>query len=438
MRRLALIALLFHLALPAAAEIESPTLRGTPVNPLVPNGGVNEWIVLGPFPNPRIEPTPPDGVDRLGLRNDYLGELGGETQAVLRPWTRVVYVDDTGAPVTVTAGTLKAESGLLDFERLYPNRDLGVAYAFCYLHSPREQTVTFYFGSDDCARVWVNGEPVHDVWCAGRAARPRNDRFSVRLQKGLNPVLVKVEDGFGGWQFILEAFDERRAAEVRALAPREIGAVFTDRVVCDVRLPYLLFLPRDYDADPDRRWPLILFLHGSGEAGDHPASLKAHGPQRLFEDNRYLPFLLLAPQCPRDEGWHTRWALAALGALLADVTRYYRVDPDRVYVTGASMGGVGTWAVAAAYPDSFAAIAPISGWAMPDLVGRLCRIPCWIFHGAQDPIVSADDSRLMEARLKRAGAEVRLTVYPDAGHDAWTVTYDHPELYEWFLAHRRR
>ena len=197
-------------------------------------------------------------------------------------------------------------------------------------------------------------------------------------------------------------------------------------------LHYLLFLPAAYAVHP-QRWPLMLFLHGAGERGDDLQLVKRHGVAKIVEEQPAFPLLVVSPQCPPTEAW----APEPLLALLDDIEQHYDVDPERLYVTGLSMGGFGTWAVAIAAPDRFAAIAPICGGGDPSRVGVLRHLPVWAFHGARDPIVPLQRTVEMVEALRQCGGNVRFTVYPEAGHDAWTATYANPELYTWFLAHTR-
>jgi predicted peptidase len=204
------------------------------------------------------------------------------------------------------------------------------------------------------------------------------------------------------------------------------------------RLDYLLFLPRRYAER--RRWPLILFLHGSGERGDDLELVKRHGVPRVVEDDPSLPFVAISPQCPAGGRWHLY--LKTLGALLDDAAARYAVDPDRICLTGLSMGGYGTWHLAARYPDRFAAIAPICGGGLrsrgfPEKARALRGVPVWAFHGARDANVPVEETQRLVDVLRDCGGDVRLTIYPDAGHDAWTRTYADPRLFEWMLAQRR-
>ena len=204
------------------------------------------------------------------------------------------------------------------------------------------------------------------------------------------------------------------------------------------RLDYLLFLPRRYVHR--RRWPLILFLHGSGERGDDLEMLKRNGVPRVVEENPSFPFVAVSPQCPPGGRWHLY--LKTLGALLDDIAARYAVDPRRICLTGLSMGGYGTWHLAARYPDRFAAIAPVCGGGLaslgfPEKARALRDVPVWAFHGALDTNVPAAETQRLVDVLRDAGGDARLTIYPDAGHDSWTRTYADPALYEWFLSKRR-
>ena len=159
-----------------------------------------------------------------------------------------------------------------------------------------------------------------------------------------------------------------------------------------------------------------------------------HGPSKLTAQGKEFPFIVVSPQCPIGE-W---WLPAQLVDLVDSLSVRYRVDLDRLYLTGLSMGGYGSWATAVQYPDRFAAIAPICGGGNPSLVGRIAHLPTWVFHGAQDSVVPLESSAVMVDSLEAAGGDVRFTVYPEAGHDSWTETYDNSELYKWFLQQRRK
>lgn len=211
---------------------------------------------------------------------------------------------------------------------------------------------------------------------------------------------------------------------------------FRQKITRTVNLNYLLYLPADYEVG-NKNFPLILFLHGAGERGDDLELVKMHGIPKIVEQQKDFPFIAISPQCPADRWWVDPWLLEALNSLLDEIIQNYRVDTNRVYLTGLSMGGFGTWALAIAHPERFAAIAPICGGGMPWMAYRIKNVPVWAFHGAQDPVVPLQRTEEMVDALKRLNGPVKLTVYPDAGHDSWSQTYSNPELYQWFLAHRK-
>ena len=203
-------------------------------------------------------------------------------------------------------------------------------------------------------------------------------------------------------------------------------------------------MPEDYDLGywfhrPDgltEPMPLVLFLHGAGERGDDLELVRVHGPTKQAYEGQELPFALLAPQCPADSWWH--WHERDVMALLDRIMETQPVDPDRVYLTGLSMGGFGTWDLAARHPDRFAAAVPICGWGDGWLVGRLVGLPIWAFHNEDDPVVEVSGTTRLAEQLRNAGGTIKATINPTGGHDAWTAAYDDPALYEWMLAQRRR
>jgi predicted peptidase len=255
-------------------------------------------------------------------------------------------------------------------------------------------------------------------------------------------------------------------------------ATFEKSISKKVGYQYLLSLPTGYDAASDKKWPVILFLHGSGERGTDPWKVAIHGPPKLIrgpvpatsastpapgtkappppapetpearalreQSAAFLKanFIVVSPQCPANTWWDDDGVLG----LLDDIAARYRTDPTRHYLTGLSMGGYGTWSVAMKYPERFAAIVPICGGGSTvdirrtgrDKKAALTSLGVWAFHGAKDPTVLLEESETMVAALKKAGVtDLQLTVYPEAKHDSWTETYNNPELYAWLLKHKR-
>ena len=212
------------------------------------------------------------------------------------------------------------------------------------------------------------------------------------------------------------------------------------KITKEVDVSFVIQFPKEYESDKKKKWPLLMFLHGAGERGDNIERVKVHGPPKLVKNGENLPFIVVSPQCPKNEIWDNDNLLA----LLDHVIEQHRVDSKRVYLTGLSMGGFGTFNLGLTYPERFAAIAPICGggdWikiyaakgAKPQALQNLA---VWVFHGEKDGVVLPEQSKMMVAGLKKYGCkEVKLTLYPDAGHDAWTATYNNPELYDWFLSH---
>ena len=198
-----------------------------------------------------------------------------------------------------------------------------------------------------------------------------------------------------------------------------------------VKLNYLLYLPKDYESQ--EKWPLLLFLHGAGERGDDLNRVKVHGPPKLIEAGKDFPMIVVSPQCPPDQWWKPHELLA----LLDDIARQHRVDQDRIYVTGLSMGGFGTWALASQAPERFAAIAPICGGGDKFRARRIRELPLWAFHGDADRAVPVELTRELVEAVRSAGGDPKLTIYEGVEHDSWTATYENEELYEWMLSHRR-
>lgn len=176
----------------------------------------------------------------------------------------------------------------------------------------------------------------------------------------------------------------------------------------------------------------MLFLHGAGERGDDLRLLLQYGPPRIANEDPDFPFVLIAPQCPLCRHWELRPLFDLLDHALAN----FRIDPERVVVTGVSMGGYGTWNLGMAAPDRFAAIAPVCGGGDINLAHRLRKVPIWAFHGEEDDIVSPIETIEMVEAVRSAGGYPRMTLYPKTGHDAWAQAYATPELYGWLLAQK--
>jgi len=210
-------------------------------------------------------------------------------------------------------------------------------------------------------------------------------------------------------------------------------------------LPYRQLIS---DYNKVSQYPLVIFLHGRGESGtDNEAQLK-WGVQNFATDQvmkKHKP-IVIAPQCPDDDSWggltydkapvrgpETK-SMKLLLALIDTKIKTMQVDPSRVYITGLSMGGFGTYDAISRRPELFAAAVPVCGGGDTSLAGNFAHIPMWIFHGADDDVVPANFSLEMELALKRAGANPGLTIYPDTGHFSWLGAYDDEMMMEWLFS----
>ncbi|MEQ1825248.1 MAG: prolyl oligopeptidase family serine peptidase [Pirellula sp.] len=216
-------------------------------------------------------------------------------------------------------------------------------------------------------------------------------------------------------------------------------------------LNYRLLKPAGYV--PGKKYPLILFLHGAGERGDDNKATLVHGAKDFSDKARRekFPCYVVVPQCPKDMKWsEVDWTLEsselpkdpsqplqATKELLDEMIENAGVDSTRVYITGLSMGGYGTWDAIARYSKYFAAAAPICGGGDPKTVDSFHRLPIWCFHGDADTAVKVKRSREMIEALQRVGSPVKYTEYPGVGHDSWTATYSNPALYEWLFSQQR-
>jgi len=197
-------------------------------------------------------------------------------------------------------------------------------------------------------------------------------------------------------------------------------------------IPYLLYLPKDYSAT-GIKVPFMLFLHGRGES-DGPLSVVAKwGPPRRLAAGEQMKYLVVSPQCPRASAWNRDDQQKRLLELLAHIKKTYNIDDDRIYLTGLSMGGFGSWRLAADHPEMFAAVAPVCGAGDPTKAANLVKLPVWAWHGTEDTAVKFEKSVEMVEAIKAAGgAKVRFTSLEHIGHFSWQAAYQSQDLYQWF------
>jgi len=192
---------------------------------------------------------------------------------------------------------------------------------------------------------------------------------------------------------------------------------------------YLLLVPEKLPATG--KYPLLLYLHGSGSRGDDASLLEGSGPRPFLKKND-LPFVLVSPICAKYDSWHPLY----LNRLIDSIEAKLPIDEDRIYVTGLSMGGVGTWSLAKSNPDRFAAIAPVCARSLfeTEEVAALKGVSVWAFHGKKDDVISYQETEKLVNQLEALNADVKFTLYPDLKHAIWDETYNNPELYDWFLS----
>lgn len=203
----------------------------------------------------------------------------------------------------------------------------------------------------------------------------------------------------------------------------------------DQSIEYLLYLPKDYN--PTKNYPFILFLHGRGESQAPLSTVKKWGPPRLADSGQHFPFIIASPQCPPHPSfWSQSAEQTKLWSLLQHLEKTYAIDEGRMYLTGLSMGGFGSWTLAAAHPEKFAAVAPVCGRGNPADGEKLKDIPIWAWHGTADPVVKASGTEDMVKAIHQAGGDkIIYTSLEGIGHNSWSATYATPQLYSWFLKH---
>ena len=207
---------------------------------------------------------------------------------------------------------------------------------------------------------------------------------------------------------------------------------------------YYAYLPEDHYLHPHEKFPLLVFLHGSGEKGNGTTELNrvlVHGPPKLINGGRDLPFIVISPQLPAAQGG---WPTGVVDELINKAIADYRVDTTRMYVTGLSLGGYGTWAYAVAKPGRLAAVVPIAGAGSTGQACTMKGVPAWAFHGDADGTVNMSGSVNMVNAINACSPPpsvlAQLTIYPGVGHDSWTRTYDGTaghDIYAWMLQYHR-
>ena len=197
---------------------------------------------------------------------------------------------------------------------------------------------------------------------------------------------------------------------------------------------FLLYLPEDYE--PTKPHAFMLFLHGRGESNGPLSIVKKWGPPRLVDGGQKLPYIIASPQCPRKSFWSQAGEQAKLDKFLAHLQEKYAIDEGRMYLTGLSMGGFGSWTLAANHPDKFAAVLPVCGRGNPADAEKLKDIPIWAWHGLADSVVKPAGTEDMVKAIREAGGEKLIyTSLEGIGHNSWSAAYSTPQIYQWFNKH---
>jgi len=211
---------------------------------------------------------------------------------------------------------------------------------------------------------------------------------------------------------------------------------FITNLAMQVSLKYHIYFPNNYH-DSDTKFPLVLFLHGAGERGDDLGLVEKHGIPKMINNGINFPFITVAPQCPKFQYWSEPVNVKTLLLLVEEIIKKNKVDIERIYATGLSMGGYGTLAIAKERPDLFSAIIPVCGGLDTTDIKRLKDIPIWLFHGAEDKVVPVENSELIYDLLKPINPEIKITIYKGINHNSWEITYNNQNIYDWMLKYKK-
>ena len=221
----------------------------------------------------------------------------------------------------------------------------------------------------------------------------------------------------------------------QAQSSHELSLSTTQVVKVPVRMPYLVILPKEYDQKPGP-WPVLLYLHGAGDRGTDIALVRRVRAVQEALVRKDYPFILLAPQeTDPDQAWISAPVRTVVMQILDEVIARYHGDSSRVYLTGISMGGWGTWFLAKQYPGRFAAIAPLCGHADTTWAPALVHTPIWTFHGTEDNVAPISETKAMVETLHGLGGNPKFTPIVGADHDIANVVYSRDDLYRWLLGH---
>ena len=401
------------------ARSEAPV--DVPINSLHAGAIVKDWVILGPLPNEKIEKAvTPDGCTRGGFHRDYLTELGGENKTAWKQVKSLTFEDEKGNPATVSPQSVEANwSGRVNLINYFPKSEYKLSYAFCRIKSEVEQTVHCYVGSNDGIKIWVNGELVHSLWQDRRGLMPREDKFKISLNKGMNSILLKSDQALFNWGYVVELFPEKPTGERHVYVPEalhhKVAALSKIRgreeiayrsEVDGALQPMMIYVPPHYDAK--KSWPLYVDLHGSGES--HLTS-KIGDPDIYDEDAVQIAVWGRGPR----SGYNGLSEVDVLEAI-DYVTEHWNVDKTRIHLGGHSMGGGGTFKLISRYPDRFASGRIWAGYNDDLPIHNMTRVPLYILHSDNDWLVPMSGARETMQRLSRMGGKVTWDMTYGEGH----------------------
>ena len=206
----------------------------------------------------------------------------------------------------------------------------------------------------------------------------------------------------------------------------------------NMEIKKLVSYPKSYEKKSNKKWPLILFLHGIGERGNNLELLKLHGIPKIIDSNKEFPLITVSPQCPLEFDWRENKMQDKVISMLENFIKNNNVDKERIYITGLSMGGYGTWSILSKHPKLFAAAIPICGGGNPAKALKLKDIPIWTFHGEDDDVIPVIETINMVDAINNLNGNIKFTMYPNTKHDSWTETYNNKDIYSWLLSHIRK
>ncbi len=282
----------------------------------------------------------------------------------------------------------------------------------------------FYGRADDRQKQPLDDNAAGGDW----AARP-----GLLESHAEEPSLQLIQDGPHSAAAVSYLAHQGTKSRKSALGPGKHACTFNRYIQRGQSCLYWITLPRGYDKE--KKWPMIIYLHPSSLQGHDLSMIGTPIPPDVDEIRNDFPFVVLTPQCP-DE--YDAWVGDLVVDLVDEMVKQYNVDSRRVYVTGFSLGGRGSWSVAVDYPEVFAAIAPVAGsYGQPQRISRIKDVPVWVFHGDSDRLLPIDPVKNMVQDLKDSGGNVKFTIYEGAGHGITSRVYRTKELYEWFLKQRK-